>query len=222
VEKGERVVGTNLMTGTELMTVSDLNVMLAEVDVDENDIILVKIGDTAYVEIDAIPNKRFKGYVIELGHSAVASATLAQTTTFNVKILLIDSEGYLLRPGLSCNVEILTETKQDVLSVPLQAVTSRDFDTNDKKELSQEDNDDKLVKKEFSFNQPKTIVFLKDGDKAKKQEVTIGISDMGFVEIVRGLKDKDTIVSGSYQAISKLLEDGTAIKSETPKTTAKK
>ena len=218
VEKGERVVGTNMMTGTEMMTVSDLNVMNAEVDVDENDIVLVKIGDTANIEIDAIPNKIFKGVVIEVGHSASKNAmqTAAnQTTTFGVKIRLLET-GIELRPGMSCNVEIETTTRTNVLSVPLQSVTSREGELKSDTLASLSDNDFKVQeeKKSVGDKTPKTIIFVKDGDKAKIKKIEIGISNIGYVEVLSGLNENEIIVSGSYQAVSKLLVDGSKIKEE--------
>jgi HlyD family secretion protein len=218
VEKGERVVGTTMMSGTEMMTVSDLNVMNAEVDVDENDIVLVKIGDTALVEIDAMPNKVFKGIVVEVGHSASKGSNPAaanQTTTFVVKIRLLEVEGEL-RPGMSCNVEIQTQTKNNVLSVPLQSVTSREGELQSDTLASLRENDYKVEeeKKSVGTKTPKTIIFIKDGDKAKVKEIEIGISNIGFVEVLSGLAEGEVIISGSYQAVSKLLSDGSKIKEE--------
>ncbi|MDR0926245.1 MAG: efflux RND transporter periplasmic adaptor subunit [Ignavibacteria bacterium] len=219
VEAGERVVGTNMMSGTEMLTVSDLNVMNAEVDVDENDIVLVKLGDTATIEIDALPDKVYKGYVIEVGHSASggASATSAstQTTTFSVKIRLLDQEAKL-RPGMSCNVDIQTAKHINVVSVPLQAITSRDGEMSAEFNIPT-DNDDGIEKvvsdkgHNTEKEAPKTIVFVRSNGVAATKEVKIGISDMGFVEILSGLREGDEVVSGSYQAISKLLAVGTKI-----------
>jgi HlyD family secretion protein len=219
VEKGERVVGTNMMSGTEMMTVSDLTIMNAEVDVDENDIVLVKIGDTANIEIDAIPDKIFKGVVIEVGHSASNNTGMNatnQTTTFGVKIRLIDVKGEL-RPGMSCNVEIETTTRTNVLSVPLQAVTSREGELQaDTLSDSDEDiiDDVSKEKKSFGTKTPKTIIFVKDGDKAKQKEVKIGISNIGYIEIISGLLEGEEVITGSYQAVSKLLADGSKIKAD--------
>jgi HlyD family secretion protein len=217
VEKGERVVGTNMMTGTEMMTVSDLTVMNAEVDVDENDIVLVKVGDTATVEIDAFSEKVYKGIVVEVGHSASGGMAAAnQTTTFRVKIRLLDSEEKL-RPGMSCNVEIHTARHENVLSVPLQSVTSRDDEEkkNTTAEANSEDNENTKKQNIRAEKQtPKTIVFLRSGDIVKQREVKVGISDMGFIEIISGLSEGEEVVSGSYQAISRLLSDGSKVKEE--------
>ena len=220
VEKGERVVGTNMMSGTEMMTVSDLGVMNAEVDVDENDIVLVKIGDTANIEIDAVPNKVFKGIVIEVGHSAANNTGMSatnQTTTFGVKIRLIDAT-FDLRPGMSCNVEIETKICNNVLAVPLQSVTTREVELKSDI-IATDDENEKLEnthkeKPSFGNKTPKTIIFVKDGDKAKQKEIEIGISNIGYIEIISGLEEGEVVVTGSYQAVSKLLSDGSKIKEE--------
>ncbi|MCL2039335.1 MAG: efflux RND transporter periplasmic adaptor subunit [Bacteroidetes bacterium] len=218
VEKGERVVGTNMMSGTEMMTVSDLGIMNAEVDVDENDIVLVKIGDTANIEIDAIPNKVFKGVVIEVGHSASNNTGMSatnQTTTFGVKIRLIDVANEL-RPGMSCNVEIETTTRQNVLSVPLQSVTTREIELKSDAIITAEEDFASPTKETTAFGNktPKTIIFVKDGDTAKQKEIEIGISNIGYIEVISGLEEGEVVITGSYQAVSKLLSDGTKIKEE--------
>jgi len=215
VEKGERVVGTNMMIGTEMMTVSDLTVMNAEVDVDENDIVLVKIGDTATVEIDAFSERVYKGIVVEVGHSASGANTMgagSQTTTFRVKIRLLDSEDKL-RPGMSCNVEIHTARHENVLSVPLQSVTSRD-DAKNETSIENNENENNDSKNTAENKTPITIVFVRNGDIVNQREVRVGISDMGFIEITSGLSEGEEVVSGSFQAISRLLSDGAKVKEE--------
>lgn len=217
IEKGEKVVGTEMMAGTEMMIVSDLTIMNAVVDVDENDIILVHVGDTARVEIDAFPDKIFTGFVIEIGHSAISNqlGTQDQVTNFKVKIRLLDTEAKL-RPGMSCSADIETITKKDIVAVPLQSVTVRAFDANFKSDDinggdSEIKGDDKKLKR------PPSVVFLQKGKKAKKVEVETGISDNGYIEITKGLKDGDIVVRGSFMAVSKELEDGTIIRVDTPK-----
>ncbi len=215
VEEGEKVVGTAQMAGTEMMRVSDLSIMNAEVEVDENDIVIVSMGDTSSVEIDALPDKIYTGKVIEIGHSAIVSAlgSQDQVTNFKVTIRLLDEEPKL-RPGMSCNAEIATETKYNVLSVPLQAVTIRDKDFDRSPDVNkdrgmmrkEEDTDNK------KSNKPQSVVFIKDGDKAKMVKVETGVSDEGIIEITKGLKEKQTIISGSFQAVSKLLDDGSLVK----------
>ncbi len=211
VEKGEKVVGTELMKGTEMMIVSDLNIMNAEVEVDENDIVLVKVGDTARIEIDAFPDKIFKGVVIEIGHSAITNqlGTQDQVTNFKVKIRMIDLEPKL-RPGMSCSVDIETQTKKDIIAVPLQAVTIRtkgmDTKNNDNEEIKKDD------EKKDKIKRPPSVVFLQDGNKAKMVKVKTGISDNGYIEITDGLKEGDKIITGNFIAVSKKLDDGSLIR----------
>ena len=216
VEKGERVVGTNMMAGTAMMTISDLSVMNAEVSVDENDIVLVKIGDTASIEIDAISGKIYKGVVVEVGHSALSSSTVSQdqTTNFSVKIRILDKEARL-RPGMSCNVDIHTDVRHDVLSVPLQSVTTREKSLESTAPEMQV-GIEKIEKKSdtLGINTPKVSVFVKNGNIVNLIDVEIGISDRGFIEIISGLKEGEEVVSGSYQAISRLLQDSSYIKIE--------
>ncbi len=215
VEKGEKVVGTEMMQGTEMLRISDLSVMNAVVDVDENDIVLVDIGDTAFVEIDAFPNKKFLGTVIEIGHSAQVSSLGAQdqVTNFEVKVRLLERD-IKMRPGMSCNVEINTKTKHNVLSVPLQAVTVR---LGQKKhEVGEEDKAGQFRQEEDVKKNdiPPSLVFIVSGDSVKQTFVETGISDKGFIEITDGLEEKQEIVSGNFTAVSKLLKDGSKIRKE--------
>lgn len=222
VEQGEKVVGTAQMQGTEMLRVSDLNVMNAVVDVSEDDIIHVKNGDTANIEIDALPDKVYKGVVIEIGHAAKQSAlgTQDQVTNFAVKVRIIDKE-FRLRPGMSCNVDILTETKYNVLAAPLMAVTVRDVPKNEDeggpvKNLTQE----KLER--ANKNKPQSVVFAPSGDKAKLVKVETGVSDNGYIEITSGLREGQEIISGSFQAVSKTLNDGSKISRSAKKKYGKK
>jgi len=209
VELGEKVVGTEMMMGTEMMRIADLNVMNAVVDVDENDIVYVKLGDTAYVELDAIPDRKFKGVVLEISHSAKVSGqgTQNEVTNFEVKIRLLERDARF-RPGMSCNVEIQTETRHNVLSVPLQSVTIRDLGMN----VLDENNNGPDEKPSLNKARPQQIVFILEGDKAKMRKVETGISDKGYIEIISGLSLEEKVISGSYQAVSKLLTDGTKVK----------
>jgi HlyD family secretion protein len=212
VELGEKVVGTEMMMGTEMMRISDLNVMNAVVDVDENDIVYLKLGDTAYVELDAIPDRKFKGVVLEISHSAKVSSlgTQNEVTNFEVKIRLLEQDARF-RPGMSCNVEIQTETRANVLSVPLQSVTIRDLGMNS----FDEDEAGPDEKQTQSKARPQQIVFILEGDKAKMRKVETGISDKGYIEIISGLSLGEKVISGSYQAVSKLLTDGAKVKVDT-------
>lgn len=215
VEKGEKVVGTAQMAGTTIMEIADLSTMNAIVEVNENDIVYVKIGDTANIEIDAIPNEIFKGFVIETGHSAITTQSLSQdqTTNFKVKIRLI-SPDKRLRPGMSCNVEIITTTKENVLAVPLQSVTTRLEEENAEIEVNTGGSVEKITEKNLKAikSTPPSIVFINDNGKAKKVTVKTGISDRGFIEIIEGLREGQEVISGSFMAVSKLLKDGSAIK----------
>ncbi len=212
VELGEKVVGTEMMMGTEMMRVSDLSIMNAVVDVDENDIVLVKKGDTTLIEIDAIPDKIFKGKVIEIGHSAKTSSlgTQDQVTNFSVKVRLLEQDPRL-RPGMSCNVEIQTASHYNVPSVPLQAVTVRETKPFGDEQHKADESDDN-GKKEFGAKRPPSVVFTIENGTAKMVTVETGISDKGFIEIVSGLKQGQKIISGSYQAVSKLLSDGAKVR----------
>lgn len=216
VEKGEKVVGTAQYAGTELMVVSDLNVMNAMVDVDENDIINVKTGDTTIIEVDAIPDKKLNGVVIEIGHSAAVSqlGTQDQVTNFKVKVRITDRENRL-RPGMSCSVDIQTQTREKVLAVPLQAVTVRENQGGGmKSDVPSDDKKDDDNNKKVKFEKPPSVVFVKDGNKVKMTTVKTGISDKGFIEITEGLNENQEIVTGNYLTVSKLLQDGSIVRAD--------
>lgn len=218
VEKGEKVVGTAQMAGTEIMQIADLSVMNAIVEVDENDIVNVKVGDTADIEVDAIPDEVFKGVVVETGHSAITSklGTQDEVTNFKVKIRFLKPDRRL-RPGMSCNAEIQTNKRENVLAVPLQAVTVRMEGFTPKSDISTGDiekvQDAQITKKKT----PPSVVFIADKGKAKMVKVKTGISDNGYIEIIEGLKEGEIVISGSFMAVSKLLKDGSPIKVDTTK-----
>lgn len=205
VEIGEKILGTIQMQGTELMTVSDLDVINAIVDIDENDIVLIEMGDSVDVEIDAFPDSTFKGYVIEIGHSAISSNMGSQdeVTNFKVKVRLIDTNNKI-RPGMSCNVSISTERRENVIAVPLQSVTVRNNEIYSKARGGMAD-------KSKVNSKPKPIVFRYDGGKAIQNYVEIGISERGFIEITSGLDEGDSIISGPYSAVSKDLRDSLSV-----------
>jgi len=214
IEVGEKVLGTVQNLGTEMMRISDLSTMNTKVDVDENDIVLINVGDTASIEIDAFPDKIFKGIVKEIGHSAKISAQSSQdqVTNFEVKIRLLDLDPKM-RPGMSCNVDIETETHYDVIAVPLQSVTVRlgmDAMGDESKSKIRKVNADK----DNSNDKPQSIVFVVDGKKVISANVETGISDEGYIEIKTGLKADEEIVTGSFSAISKELYDGAKITKE--------
>lgn len=213
VEQGEKVVGTAQMQGTEIMRVSDLNVMNALVDVDENDVVLLGLGDTARIEIDAFPNRHFNAVVYQVGNSAKTNSigTQEEVVNFQVRLRLIDLDPKL-RPGMSCNADIETETRNGVIAIPLQAVTIRKM-KEEEKGKEEEETTEMDTKKKTKKKLP-SVVFVNDNGKAHMVEVTTGISDNGYIEITSGLQEKTPVVTGSFQAITKELEDGTVISVE--------
>ena len=222
IEQGEKVQGVGSFAGTDMLKVADLSILNAKVEVDENDIVLLTKGDSVRIEIDAFPKKKFTGYVLEIGHSANLSGmnTQEQVTNFDVKIRLVDNDARI-RPGMSCNVEIETEIKEDVLAVPLQAVTVRTggfggAKTGGKPAGSSGGNRGGMVDKrnEGKSKEPKPVVFVLDSNKAKLNNVEVGISDKGFIEVTKGLEEGQEIISGSYRAVSKDLFDGAAVTKE--------
>jgi HlyD family secretion protein len=219
VELGERVLGSGFSQGTNIMTVSDLTNMEAVVEVDENDVVLVTVSDTALVSVDAFGDKEFKGVVTQIGNSAQSTGfgTQEQVVNFEVKIKLVDLDPNL-RPGMSCNADIETETVYDVISVPIQSVTARtdipmNNDTTDTKNNDGNGNGDN-GKKNGRNKEPKEVVFLVKEGNAKMVLVETGISDDNYLEIKSGLEVDEVVVSGSYRAISRELEEGSKVRVE--------
>jgi HlyD family secretion protein len=214
VEKGERVLGSGFSQGTDMMTVSDLNNIEASVDVDENDVVLVAIGDTALIKVDAFGDRVFKGRVTEIGNSAISQGlgTQEQVVNFDVKIKLFNPDDQL-RPGMSCNADVQTETKHNVIAVPIQSVTARN-----QSEMPKEDENVVEVKQEkkngFGEKKLQEIVFVVKNNKAKTVNVETGISDDNYIEIKKGLDADEQVVSGSYKAISRELTDGANVRIE--------
>ncbi len=209
VELSERVLGSSFSQGTNLMTVANLNLMEATVDVDENDVVLIGIGDTARVKIDAYGDREFLGTVTQIGNSAKSTGTGTQDEVVNFEIkILIDTEGENIRPGMSCDAEIETETKYNVWSVPIQCVTAR---TEQGKVINTNGNiasDDESKPKEVKKSvKPDEVVFAVTDNKSKLVKVKTGISDDTYIEIKEGLSGTEEIVTGPYRAISKELED---------------
>jgi HlyD family secretion protein len=207
VELGERVAGTNLMAGTELMRVADLSRMEAQVQVNENDIPRVKLGDTALIEVDAYLDQKFKGIVTEIANSAKTTGVSAdQVTNFDVKILVLPQSYQKLvdagdknpfRPGMSATVDIRTLSKSDVLTVPIQSVTTRTDTTKKAGTPSEKD--------------IRTLVFITDGKHALAKDVKTGIQDNSYIEIISGITLNDKVISAPFSAISKKLSDSTLI-----------
>ncbi|GAB1453366.1 efflux RND transporter periplasmic adaptor subunit [Draconibacterium sp.] len=233
IEKGERVVGTSMMIGTEMMIVANLNKMEVRVDVNENDIVKVTKFDTALVEVDAYLNRKFKGVVTEIANSAsTIGATADQVTNFEVKVLLlsesyedlIDSVAknyYPFRPGMSAAVDILTESRENILTVPISAVTTRiKLKDGGTREVSDEVITETDAGTELTVDSGKTaekeekqeVVFLVEGDRVKKVEVKTGIQDNTSIQIVEGLKSGDEVVIAPFNAINKTLKDSMMVK----------
>lgn len=241
VEKGERVVGTLQMTGTEIMRIANLNSMEALVDVNENDIVRISLGDTADIDVDSYSSsgRRFKGIVTSIANTAKASVSADAVTEFEVKVRLLSSsyqdlikvEGkkYPFRPGMTAAVDILTKKKYGVPSVPLMAVTTRDLaklEKADKKseDKKSEDPDEFKVKagKETSTKEDiKEVVFVYNNGKVELRPVKTGISDLDNIEIVSGVKEGDQIVSGPFLTISKKLKDGQKVAVESSESKSK-
>lgn len=222
VKLGEKVVGVAQMQGTELMQIADLGIMNAEVDVDENDVVLISHGDTVRVTVDAFPEKIFRGYVYQIGNSAKrgAAGTQEEIVNFTIKARLVDTD-VRFRPGMSCDVDIETDTHQNVLSVPLQSVTVRRPNADkeggapgENKSPESQGTPAKPASTKDS-KKPPSVVFLNDNNKAKMIKVETGISDNGYIEIVKGLDEGQTVISGNFRAVSKDLEDGTVIRVDT-------
>lgn len=231
VKKGERVVGTATMTGTEMLRIADLNKMEVRVNVNENDIVRVHLGDSVSIDVDAYQNvnKSFMGLVTNIANTARDKASADAITEFEVRILILRSSyadlikqgnKYPFRPGMTASVEILTNRKQNVLSVPLAAVTTRNPDAkevvpapeggnnNNNNNSNRAEDPNKKVEKRSD----KVVVFVNNAGKAKMVEVKTGISDYDNIEILTGLTDSVQVVTGPFLAVSKRLKDGDAIK----------
>lgn len=227
VELGERVLGTQQMAGTEILRVANLNNMEVEVDVNENDIVKIKVGDVAKVEVDAYLKKQFKGIVTSISNSASSSLTADQVTNFKVKVrLLKESYQDLLegkpatyspfRPGMTATVDIVTKTKTNVLSVPISSVVIKS-DTAAVKEVKKADS--KLEVKQTAPKSDKKLecVFVKVGDKAKIRIIKTGIQDDTNIEVLTGLKKGDLVITGPYTTVSKELNSGDKVTVKTDK-----
>jgi HlyD family secretion protein len=226
VELGERVLGTQQMTGTELMRVANLNNMEVEVDVNENDIVKIKEGDLANVEVDAYLKKQFKGIVTSISNSASSTLTADQVTNFKVKVrILKESYADLLegkpatyspfRPGMTATVDIITKTKKNVLAVPISSVVVKS-DTTAVKPSDSKIPDPKEENNVAPKNDKKLeCVFLKVGEKAKIKIVKTGIQDDTNIEILSGVKKGDEVITGPYTTVSKELNSGDKVKLKT-------
>ena len=226
VEQGETVLGTQQFQGTEIMRIADLNQMEVRVNVNENDIIRVSLGDTVVIDVDSYSymDKEFKGVVTAIANTANDKASADAVTEFEVRIRILNSsyqdlveEGnkYPFRPGMTASVEIITNQKENVLSVPLAAVTTRipgqGKQGNGKGEDDQEEKENDNPKKD---DEVKEVVFVEEGGLAKMREVKTGISDYENIEILEGVKEGEKVVSGPFLIVSKRLKDEDKITDE--------
>ena len=218
VELGERVFGAGFSMGSDIMTISDLRNIEAVVEVDENDVVLVSVGDTATIKVDAFKDQEFIGVVSEIGNSANTTGlgTQQEVVNFEVKIKLIDPKN-TLRPGMSCTADIETETIDNVLSVPIQSVTTRSDMPKMDEPSGEEDEFIKVTTEKKDKVKPKEVVFLIKNGKAKIAEVETGLSDDNYIAIISGLEGGEEVVSGSYKAISRELNDGLVVRVEEKK-----
>ena len=215
VEQGERVVGTIQMAGTEMMRIANLSAMEVQVDVSENDILRVSLNDKVDIEVDAYLDRKFSGYVTEIANSAsniggAASLNTDQVTNFVVKVR-VDSESYKdllgpnkrypFRPGMSASVDIRTETVDNVLAIPIQAVTVREKEA---------DKDNK--KKKAADDELEEVVFVMEADTVRMVNITTGIQDDEYILVTSGLEKGEVIITGPYSAISKKLDQGDAVR----------
>lgn len=211
VELGERVVGTQQMAGTELLRVADLSQMEVEVDVNENDIVKIAVGDKAIVEVDAYLKKKFEGAVTEIANTATGQLTADQVTNFKVKVRILP-ESYTdltegkpdnyspFKPGMTATVDIITREKKDAIAVPISSIVVKNDTTENKKRV-----DIELDAEKFE------CVYIKSADKAKLRVVTTGIQDDKNIVILTGLKEGEEIITGPYRTVTKELKTGDLI-----------
>ena len=215
IEKGERVVGTSQMAGTEMLRIANFDQMEVLVDVNENDIIRIKQGDTATIDVDAYPNRKFLGVVTQIANSAknIGSA-LDQVTNFEVKIFILPesymdivAEGRIpFRPGMSASVAVQTSKKENINAIPLQAITTRVDLLEDS------------VKQALGINESIEQVFvIKDDNTTEVRKITTGIQDLSNIEVTSGLSIGETVITGPFSAISKTLKAGTLVRIEEEK-----
>ena|ERR1051326_2617882 len=232
---GERVVGTSQFAGTEVMRIADLSDMEAQVNVNENDVINVKVGDHAKISVDAYPDRKIDGTVREIATTATTqnAGSQEEVTNFLVKITVTD-KSVALHPGMSATADIETATVQNAIVVPIQSVTVRQADTKlspeelEKQKTSQaaaEKSDNRAdVTNETEQKQKERaqreklmrVVFIKKGDKVEERKVETGIADTTDIEIKSGVQPGETVVSGSYTVVSRRLKDGSKVAIEKP------
>ena len=219
MEVGERVVGTAQMAGTEILRVANLQNMEVEVDVNENDIVKVSVGDSTIVEVDAYLKREFKGIVTEIANSAESALTADQVTNFKVKVRIVP-ESYKdltegkpenfspFRPGMTATVDIITNKKKNIIGVPISAIVIKSDTTDSKKPYVAETSSATAEKFE--------AVYVKEGDVAKLRIVKTGIQDDSNIEILSGLKEGETVITGPYNTVTKSLKQGDKVEVASP------
>lgn len=224
VELGERILGTQQMAGTELLRVANLNNMEVEVDVNENDIVKINIGDETKIQVDAYLKKEFKGVVTSISNSASTATTADQVTNFKVKVRIL-KESYQdliegkpatyspFRPGMTATVDIITKRKENVIGIPISSVVIKS-DTTATPKIEVSESGDKVKTKS---DKKLECVFVKVGDKAKIRIVKTGIQDDTNIEIISGLKKGDEVITGPFVTVSKDLNSGDKVKLATTK-----
>lgn len=225
IELGERVVGTTQMAGTEMLRIANLNNMEVRVNVNENDITRVKLGDSVSIDVDAFSQteRKFKGVVYEIASSAnnTGTGTISTdaVTEFEVKIRVLRSSyadlikgklSYPLKPGMSASVEIKTKTAEGILTLPIGAVATRDRNKKEKADTIKLEEESQVVSTNTPMKKEEIdeVVFINEGGKAKKVVVKTGISDFENIQIIEGLKEGDEVIVGPYALVSKKLEEG--------------
>lgn len=228
VKKGERVVGNSMMAGTEMMRIADMSLIEVRVDVGENDIPKVKLGDSALVEVDAYNNRKFKGIVTKIASSSSSAAQAAVTsndvTNFKVHIrLLYDSykdlidpsrpKSFPFRPGMNASADIQTKTKANVLAVPINAVTTREKDSDKaagakKEKGAEEEGLQPETKAALAADMDEVVFVLQADGTVKKVKVKTDVQDINYIEVLSGLKAGDKVVTAPYNLVSKTLKDG--------------
>lgn len=227
VELGERVLGTQQMTGTEILRVANLNNMEVEVDVNENDIVKINVGDSANVEVDAYLKKQFKGIVTSISNSASTALTADQVTNFKVKVRILKEsyqdltagkpESYSpFRPGMTATVDIITKRRQNVIGVPISAVVVKS-DTAAVSTFKVDDPNSEENKVKAKSDKKFECVFVKVGDKSKIRIIKTGIQDDTNIEVTEGLKQGDVVIIGPYTTVTKDLNSGDKVVVSTEK-----
>lgn len=220
VELGERVVGTAQMAGTEIIRVANLANMEVEVDVNENDIVKIQIGDSTLVEVDAYLKRQFHGVVTEIANSAETTLSADQVTNFKVKVRII-TDSYIdltegkpdyfspFRPGMTATVDIITEKKRGIIGVPISAVVIK-TDTSSTTNIG-------MNKVDSTSEEKFECVFVMEGELAKLRVIKTGIQDDSHIEIISGLAADETVIIGPYNLVTKTLKNGDKVTEETAK-----